>query len=183
MTLGIGRDGRLLWRCHAGCGQEEVLEGLRKAGVLLNGDARREEEVPSKPRITATYPYTDEDGVVLYEVLRYHPKDFRQRRPDGAGNWVWNTQGVRRVLFHLPQVLPAEHVVLAEGEKDVLALEGAGFVATTAPGGAGRASGCRPTPRPLPASTSSSSATTTRPAAPTPGMWPASWSARRPPSS
>jgi 5S rRNA maturation endonuclease (ribonuclease M5) len=47
-------------------------------------------------RVVATYPYTDEHGELLYEVLRIEPgrdgkpKEFRQRRRhpvDGA--WVW----------------------------------------------------------------------------------------------
>lgn len=88
----------------------------------------------------ATYPYTDEDGAELFQVVRYEPKDFRQRRPDGRGGWIWNLHGVRRVPFHLPQLLAADgrtvHVV--EGEKDVLALEGLGLVATCNPGGAGK---------------------------------------------
>lgn len=88
----------------------------------------------------ATYSYTDEDGVVLFEVVRFEPKDFRQRRPDGRGGWTWNLDHVRRVPFHLPQLLAANgrtvHVV--EGEKDVLALERLGLVATCNPGGASK---------------------------------------------
>jgi hypothetical protein len=88
----------------------------------------------------AAYPYTDEDGVLLFEVVRFEPKDFRQRRPDGRGGWIWNLDHVRRVPFHLPQLMAAKgttvHVV--EGEKDVLALERLGLVATCNPGGAGK---------------------------------------------
>ena len=35
-------------------------------------------------RIVETYDYDDEDGKLLYQVVRYEPKDFRQRKPDGA---------------------------------------------------------------------------------------------------
>ena len=41
-----------------------------------------------KGRIVATYDYTDADGKLLYQVVRYEPKDFRQRRPDGNGGWT-----------------------------------------------------------------------------------------------
>jgi len=98
-------------------------------------------EIPITARQpVATYSYTDEDGAVLFEVVRFEPKDFRQRRPDGRGGWIWNLDHVRRVPFHLPQLLAAKgktvHVV--EGEKDVLALERIGLVATCNPGGAGK---------------------------------------------
>jgi hypothetical protein len=88
----------------------------------------------------AVYPYTDERGAVVFEVVRFEPKDFRQRRPDGRGGWIWSLGHVRRVPFRLPQLLAANgrtvHVV--EGEKDVLALERFGLVATCNPGGAGK---------------------------------------------
>ena len=38
-----------------------------------------------KGNIVATYDYTDDKGELLYQVVRYDPKDFRQRRPDGKG--------------------------------------------------------------------------------------------------
>jgi hypothetical protein len=34
-------------------------------------------------RIVKTYDYTDVDGSLIFQVCRYEPKDFRQRRPDG----------------------------------------------------------------------------------------------------
>lgn len=96
----------------------------------------------TQPRIVDRYPYTDEDGTVLYEVVRYEPKDFRQRRPDGNGGWIWNMTGVDKTIFRLPRVLAAaalgEAIIICEGEKDALALEAGGIVATCNPGGAGK---------------------------------------------
>ena len=43
----------------------------------------------NRPVIEATYDYRDEAGRLTYQVVRYPPKDFRQRRPDGSGGWVW----------------------------------------------------------------------------------------------
>ena len=75
-------------------------------------------------------------------MVRYDPKEFRQRRPDGAGGWDWQLGQTRRVLFHLPQLLDAKRddaeVFVVEGEEDVLALERAGAVATCNPMGAGK---------------------------------------------
>lgn len=66
--------------------------------------------------IAATYRYTDEDGRLLFETVRKVPKDFRQRRPDGAGGWIWSLKGVRRVLYRLPEVTAA----VAEGRVGLL---------------------------------------------------------------
>ena len=51
---------------------------------------------------------------------------------------MWNLEGVRRVLYRLPEVLAAEEVMLVEGEKDADRLRALGFVATTNPQGAGK---------------------------------------------
>ena len=87
------------------------------------------------------YDYTDEQGELLYQAVRKEPKDFRQRRPDGQGGWIWNLQEVRRVLYHLPELVtadPQRAVFVVEGEKDVETLRSFGFLATCNPGGAGK---------------------------------------------
>jgi hypothetical protein len=91
--------------------------------------------------IAATYDYVDESGKLLYQVVRFEPKDFRQRCPDGQGGWIWNLDGARRVLYRLPEVARSETVVMCEGEKDVDNLTlylPPKWVATTVPGGAGK---------------------------------------------
>jgi hypothetical protein len=139
LSVALGRDGRVLLRCHAGCDTEAVLGELGLAwGDLYpegtEGNGRRE--------IVATYDYQDEQGALLYQVVRFAPKDFRQRRPDGSGGWIWKLDKTRRVLYRLPAVLAAvkakDTIWVAEGEKDVLALERAGVLATTNPMGAGK---------------------------------------------
>jgi putative DNA primase/helicase len=85
--------------------------------------------------LVANYEYRDESGALLYEVLRYEPKAFCQRRPDGHGGWTWK-KGKRQVLYRLPEVLEAPIVFVVEGEKDVETLRSRGFVATTNAGGA-----------------------------------------------
>ncbi len=84
------------------------------------------------------YDYTDAKGEVLYQVLRMVGKEFKQRRPDGQGGWKWGLGDVERTLFHLPQVVAAEHVNIVEGERDVLTLERIGLVGTCNSGGAGQ---------------------------------------------
>ncbi len=140
LSVSVGDDGRVLIHCHAGCPSERIVQmlGLEMSDLFptkLNGNG------PER-KIVATYPYTDENGRLLFEVVRYEPKAFSQRRPDGRGGWVWNINGVRRVLYKLPNLLKAvqsgELVFIVEGEKDADALGALGLTATTNPHGAGK---------------------------------------------
>ena len=63
------------------------------------------------------YNYTDEKGNLLFQTVRYDPKRFSQRRPNGSGEWIWNLQGMRLVLYRLPEVVAASHVLIVEGGK------------------------------------------------------------------
>jgi hypothetical protein len=87
---------------------------------------------PSKTPVQI-YDYTDETGSLLYQVLRYEPKDFRQRRPDGNGGWIWNLDGVRRVIYRLPDFLkwPDATAFICEGEKDADRVASLNYCATT----------------------------------------------------
>jgi RecA-family ATPase/5S rRNA maturation endonuclease (ribonuclease M5) len=71
-------------------------------------------------RVVAAYDYTDDKGELLYQVLRYEPKGFSQRRPNGNGGWIQNIDGVGRVLYRLPELpkYPDACVFVCEGEKD-----------------------------------------------------------------
>ena len=129
-SLSIREDGgKVLLHCHAGCSQRDVVEALKARGLW--------EAAPATTwarRIVATYDYTDAAGELLFQVLRFEPKDFRQRRPDGRGGWIWKKG--EQVLYHLPQVLEAPIVFVVEGEKDAESLRSRGFVGTTNSGGA-----------------------------------------------
>jgi hypothetical protein len=92
----------------------------------------------SAAQIAAEYTYLNEIGELLYQVVRYEPKNFKQRRPDGKGGWVWNLNGVRRILYRLPAVLKAKSVLAVEGEKDADTGNTLGLTATCNPGGAGK---------------------------------------------
>jgi hypothetical protein len=126
--------GRTLWNCHAGCSQEAVTAAIaelapRQTAVASGRPKRRE---------VAHYDYRDVDGKLLYQVVRYEPKGFNQRRPDGAG-WAWGLNGTQRVLYGLPELASAKQsrrVVLVEGEKDADRLRSLGILATSYAGGA-----------------------------------------------
>ena len=111
---------------------------------ITPADLFADETKQGQRRIVATYPYHDAAGKVLFEVVRYDPKDFKQRRPDTTAIdcWTWNTKGIKKVLFRLPEILRdaqnGKIIFVCEGEKDVLKMVEQGFPATCNPGGAGK---------------------------------------------
>ena len=88
--------------------------------------------------IKTIYPYTDEESDLLFHVIRTEPKGFWVRRPAKDGGWINNLEGVRRVLYRLPEVIAADEVFVVEGERDVETLRDWGLTATCNPGGAGK---------------------------------------------
>jgi putative DNA primase/helicase len=137
LSLSEGDGGRILLHCHAGC----TLEAITAALGITPADLFADNGDDGKREIVATYDYTDENGKLLYQVARFTPKDFRQRRKV-AGEWQWKLGDTRRVLYHLPDVIEAREagalVYVPEGEKDVDRLHTLGLTATTNPGGAGK---------------------------------------------
>jgi len=134
------RDGKILLHCHAGCSFGEVCS----AGKIEMRDLFPDSDQKSAPargvakKLVATYDYVDEKATLLSQVCRLEPKAFFQRRPDGAGGWSKNLDGVPRVLYRLPEVLSAAQVLVVEGEKDVETVRSLGLVGTCNPGGAGK---------------------------------------------
>lgn len=169
LKVDVGEDGRALLHCHAGCDLSRIVDamglaardlmpdaaptfdpmraGHRPALTVMKPTPKREESTTpaSNPQawpVTKTYPYTDADGVLLFEVLRKEAPDgsgkvFTQRQPDGT----WGLKGLTaRPLYRLPAVVTAvqdgQPILLVEGEKDVETAESLGWVATTNVGGA-----------------------------------------------
>ena len=152
LSISEGRDGRIVLHCHAGCSREAVVQAL---GLTMPDLFPPSPYAPApivtpkpttdRPALTDTYDYTDANGALVFQVCRFTPKTFRQRRPDGNGNWVYEIGDIERPLYRLPQVIEAaaqgKRVWIVEGEKDAdrLAKEyPGGGVATTSPGGAGK---------------------------------------------
>ena len=120
---------RLVGRC--GCGVEH--EPQRRPS---NGSSPKPQR-----RIVAVADFVDEAGTTQHQEVRYIPKDFRPRRPDGNGGWIYNMDGVRRVPYNLPALQAAEPndlIFICEGPKDADLLTKAGLLATTNDGGAHR---------------------------------------------
>ena len=123
--------------CHAGCDIKDVVHasGLEMKDLFTpDGNGKME--------IVATYDYADENGVLIYQVVRYSNKTFRQRKALDNGEWEWNLKGVKRVPYRLPSIIKNANkriIIIVEGEKDVHTLLEAGArCVTTNSGGAGK---------------------------------------------
>jgi hypothetical protein len=120
-------SGKLLLTCHAGCSFESIIAAIPH----VNGNGARHE--------VAHYDYRDANGDLLFQAVRFEPKDFRQRRPGDDGSWVWDLKNTSRVLYRLPELLAAdatETIFVVEGEKDADRLCRSGLTATCNPCGA-----------------------------------------------
>lgn len=100
--------------CHAGCDPKSILAAL---GLNKPRDS-------SSRKIVAVYPYHDASGKVVSEKVRYEPKDFRQRWPDGIGGYLWKKpKGAPAVLYRLHElregIAAGRDIFMVEGEKDV----------------------------------------------------------------
>ncbi len=139
LSVDEGEDGCALMYCHAGCATEAIASGLG----LTTADLFRPKPVKRRREILATYDYTDENGELIFQAVKYSGGEprFHQRHPDGHGGWVWNLKGVPRVLYALPLVRATADaggtIYVCEGEKDADAAALAGVCATTNPMGAG----------------------------------------------
>jgi putative DNA primase/helicase len=142
LSIDPGDNGGLLLHCHAGCATEAVVQALgMKMADLMPAEGVGQNEQQLRRRIIAQYPYRDENGKLLFEAVRYSPKDFKQRKPNDDGGWVWKLNGTPRVPYRLPELLaadPGDTIFIPEGEKDCESLAALGLVATCNVGGAGK---------------------------------------------
>jgi hypothetical protein len=160
LTINVDRDVWMCGPCHAKgtafqlaaflCGapasdKAAVTAWLRDHG-LLSGNGHKAAPHPrpagtdrKSRRIARTYPYKDEHAAGLYEAVRYDPKGFTRRRPDGHGGWIWDLEGVRLVPYQLERLVDTTpDLFIVEGEKDVDACWTRGLAATCNIGGAGQ---------------------------------------------
>lgn len=155
LSVSDKRGGGILAYCHAGCPQENIVAELKRRDLWVeppqkantrSGDAGK--RIPWGDHAyyenwgipVDTYDYTDESGQLIFQVVRFVPKTFRQRNKL-AGFWRWGAQDCRLVLYRLPQVLQSAKqggvVFLVEGEKDADNLHNAfSYCSTTACRGA-----------------------------------------------
>jgi putative DNA primase/helicase len=89
-------------------------------------------------RIVVSYDYVGPDGKLVFQVTRWEPKNFTQRRPDENGGWIPSVKGIELVPYRLPGIIKAKSVFIVEGEKDAEALAALGLAATCNAQGAGK---------------------------------------------
>jgi hypothetical protein len=130
LSLAVGKNGGAVVHCHAGCTPDAIVSAL---GLTLR-DLMPTKTTATKKEIVAIYRYTDAEGVHQFDVVRFSPKDFRQRRADGT----WSMKGVQRVPYRLADLAGVVSAFIPEGEQDVDALAALGLPATCNPGGAGK---------------------------------------------
>jgi hypothetical protein len=87
---------------------------------------------------SAKWAYQNEQGHPVCFAARWDTSTGKEFRPitlyeDG---WRIKALGEGRVIYNLPEVLAATHIIVTEGEKAADAARSIGFVATTSPGGA-----------------------------------------------
>jgi RecA-family ATPase len=146
LSLNDGDDGRVLWRCHAGCEQAAVGDALRARG-LLNGserdEPRHELHMAALGAPSHVWTYRDAKGAELFKVARYETSHGKEIRP-------WRREGLRWIAKALPDPRPLYGldllarradlpVLVVEGEKCADAahsLIASHYVVVTWPGGA-----------------------------------------------
>lgn len=145
------------------------IEDRRQNSVSSNRSAKPAEggrdapEDGARKKLVKAWNYTDENGTVLFQTLRYQfqlpdgswrigddgkpEKTYSQRRTAGPGDdsrdgWVYSLKGARIVPYRLPEVIEAikagYRIFFVEGEKTADALWDIGVAATCNPMGAGK---------------------------------------------
>lgn len=132
LSVGKGRDNKIVMKCHAGCNTVDVLDamGLTEADLFDNSQKPTQE----RPKVIARYNYTDAQGRFLFQKTRDEDKGFWWYHKEN-GQWA-KGRGGDPVLYNLPVVASAKCLYIVEGEKDVETLKAAGIPATSGPDGA-----------------------------------------------
>lgn len=144
LSVDENQAGDVLLHCLAGCAMDRILAelDLKPADLFMDQIKPREriKFTAAGSKIVAVYDFRDAAGELVFQEVRYEPKKFRQRRPDGQGGFIWNLDGVVPVLYNLPALIenPNRKVLIAEGPKDAGRAIDEGLLATTNPAGAGK---------------------------------------------
>ena len=150
LSVSLSNDGKILLHCHAGCRTEDIISSIGYTMSDLCTDNEKpkcfdriakhyEKEFGSGVRITAEYPYYNEDGIYQYSKVRLEGgtikgKEIRYYVIDKIKD-TYSRPGEKRgnYLYRLPEFLKlkdkAKNVYIVEGEKDVETLRklGQGF--------------------------------------------------------
>jgi hypothetical protein len=147
LSITHGDDGKAILNCHAGCETKDIVAviGLQMKDLFVGPSKKVAVTAPAQTgEPVAIYIYTDKRGRLAYQKLRFEPKDFRVRRPNGNGGWIYKgpEPDAPRYLYRLVEFLKRsatgrKAICLVEGEKDAHTLWEHKIPATTGIGGAG----------------------------------------------
>jgi putative DNA primase/helicase len=115
-----------VWKCHANCGSGGIVDfemaiancDRRTAWARINELLGIKRGRLRGRKIVAIYPYHDTGGRILFEKVRFDPKEFSQRVPDDRGGYTYKLDGIKKPLYRLPQLLISNQIAICEGEKD-----------------------------------------------------------------
>ena len=100
------KEQKILLKCHVGCSFSAIVSALNMNPNQFNAKNPK----PKKRRQeVCRYDYRSEGGKLLYQVVRYNPKDFRPCRADGK----YTLKGVQRGPYLLENLL----LTIKRGEK------------------------------------------------------------------
>lgn len=151
LSIRDGDNGVPLLKCHAGCSNLNVIAELCKLNLWYDSPQKEKPKAKSPPKQykqDAVYDYTDEDGVLVCQTVRYVPKRFKQRVVNEDGSFTWSLKGVEQFYpyrvrqFHLTDRKDDQGmdraICLFEGERDADLACDMGILGTTLPMGAGK---------------------------------------------
>lgn len=157
-----GEDGVWRFKCHK-CGMNEDIIGVRAARERTSSadiirDQRREQDpprpapkvYPTLDALKATFgtleacyvyadPQTKAPQMVVLRVRDGGKKRFVQASPCPGGGFTMTAPPKPWPIYNRGRIPAADFVFVVEGEKCCHALHALGIVATTSPGGAGKA--------------------------------------------
>ena len=135
LSVAVGSDGRILLKCHAGCTVEAVVAAM---GLSMSDLCPEPNESLKKPKkVVTTYSYCDLNDNCC-EKIRYDDKTFGWRQRNERGDWVYNKNGIKELLYNREILDSNDTVFIVEGEKDVDTLKARDLPAVCSANGAGR---------------------------------------------
>ena len=139
LSVSVGKDGRTLICCHAGCPTEKILNAVGLAAKDLFPDSEQNSGNLKKETAEAEYVYASADG-------RTYLKKTRLRKPDGSKIFFWeHLEGEKWVkgrggfvpgIYNGDAMASDRQIFVVEGEKDADNLSKMGFTAVSLADGA-----------------------------------------------
>lgn len=127
------------WRDEETGEKGGIKDAMKRAGTWR--EQPRRDGASDEFSYQRMHSYADERGELLFQKIKFGPGRWSYRRPTGIGQWKWDAQGVRWILYRLQHLIETplyETVLLTAGEKDADTAAKLGFTATCNPDGEGK---------------------------------------------